>query len=44
MYFKTADVRLHHAKTTRAGDPGSGVSIFYREEGEPSKPIPGMPV
>jgi pimeloyl-ACP methyl ester carboxylesterase len=38
MYFKTADVPLDHAKTARAGDPGAGVKVFYREAGDPSKP------
>src|SRR5215467_5023921 len=38
MNFKTAVVLPHHAKPARAGDPGAGLRIFYREAGDLSKP------
>jgi pimeloyl-ACP methyl ester carboxylesterase len=38
MYFKTADVSPHHAKTAFAGEPVAGFRVFYREAGDPSRP------
>ena len=38
MYFKTADVSPHHAKTAFAGEPVAGLRVFYREAGDPSRP------